>query len=45
MKMPWKLKLKLWLCKILGHRKEFSHHYGQDWYTCERCTRMVGEDE
>jgi hypothetical protein len=45
MKTPWKLRFKFWLCKTFGHRKEFSHHYKQDWRSCKRCGRLVGELE
>lgn len=45
MNTPWKLRIKFWLCKKLGHRKEFSHKFNQDWYRCQRCGRLVSEDE
>lgn len=45
MKMPLKLRIKKWFCKILGHRKEFDHHFEQDWYVCKRCRRILGEGE
>ena len=45
MREPWKVRLKIWLCEVFGHRKVFSHHFGKDWYTCKRCKRMIGDDK
>lgn len=35
-------RFKQWLCKVFGHRLEYSHTYaGLDRYTCKRCKRII----
>ena len=38
-------KIKLWLCKTVGHNKKFSHFYGGNVYVCKRCGLVIKEND
>ena len=42
---PLKERVKQWICKVFGHRKEYSHTYaGKNHFYCKRCKYMISEE-